>query len=49
LHRKILILVFTAAAGAGAVGITDWLSVNGTNEAVYLRQREDGHRWTWDT
>lgn len=49
MHRKILVLVLTAAAGAGAVGITDWLSVNGTNEAVYMRQREDGHRWTWDT
>ncbi len=48
MHRKILVLVLTAAAGAGAVGITDWLSVNGTNEAVYMRQREDGHRWTWD-
>ncbi len=40
--------VLAAAAGAGAVGVTDWLSVNGANEAVYLRQREDGHRWTWD-
>jgi len=38
----------TAVGGAGAVGITDWLHINGTNEAVYLRQREDGHRWTWD-
>jgi hypothetical protein len=44
-----LILVLTAAAGAGAVGITEWLTVNGTNEAVYMRQKEDGHRWTWDT
>lgn len=48
MYRKILILFLTAAAGAGAVGITDWLSVNGTNEAVYMRQRDDGHRWTWD-
>jgi len=48
LHRKIFVLVLTAAAGAGAVSVTDWLSVNGTNEAVYMRQREDGHRWTWD-
>jgi hypothetical protein len=48
LHRKLFVLVLTAAAGAGAVDVTDWLSVNGTNEAVYMRQREDGHRWTWD-
>jgi hypothetical protein len=49
LYRKIIAFVLTAAAGAGAVGVTDWLSINGTNEAFYLRQREDGHRWTWDT
>jgi hypothetical protein len=48
LYRNIIALVLMAAAGAGAVDITDWLSVNGTNEAVYMRQREDGHRWTWD-
>ena len=48
MHRKIFVLVLTAAAGAGAVSVTDWLSINGTNEAVYMRQREDGHRWTWD-
>ncbi len=47
--RKILALVLAAAAGAGAVNVTDWLSINGANEAVYMRQREDGHRWTWDT
>ncbi len=49
MYRKIIAFVLTAAAGAGAVGVTDWLSINGTNEAVYMRQREDGHRWTWDT
>jgi hypothetical protein len=37
-----------AATGALAISINDWLSVNGSNEAVYLRQREDGRRWTWD-
>lgn len=49
MFRKLIAFALTAAAGAGGVGITDWLSVNGTNEAVYMRQREDGHRWTWDT
>ncbi|HUU57516.1 MAG TPA: hypothetical protein VMW93_09250, partial [bacterium] len=47
--RKISVLLFlVAVAGAAAISINDWLSVNGTNEAVYLRQREDGRRWTWD-
>lgn len=49
MYRKIIAFVLAAAAGAGAVDVTDWLSINGTNEAVYMRQREDGHRWTWDT
>jgi hypothetical protein len=48
LQRITVVFLLAAAAGAGAVGITDWLNVNGTNEAVYMRQREDGHRWTWD-
>jgi len=47
--RKIsLFLILLAATGASALSINDWLSVNGTNEAVYLRQYEDGRRWTWD-
>ncbi len=48
MYRKIIGLVLAAAAGAYGVDMTEWLSVNGTNTAVYLRQREDGHRWTWD-
>lgn len=46
--RRTVVLALVAAAGAGAVDVRDWLSINGTNEAVYMRQREDGHRWTWD-
>lgn len=48
MYRKIIGLALVAAAGAVGVDLTEWLSVNGTNAAVYMRQREDGHRWTWD-
>jgi hypothetical protein len=48
LRRITVFLFLAAAAAAAAISINDWLSVNGTNEAVYLRQYEDGRRWTWD-
>lgn len=46
--RKLFGFILLAAAAAGAVTVTPWLAVNGSNQAVYMRQQEDGARWTWD-
>ncbi|MGD8718674.1 MAG: DUF6029 family protein [Candidatus Zixiibacteriota bacterium] len=46
--KKIIVLVLAVASAASAYNFNDWLSLNGTNSAVYMRQKEDGQRWTWD-
>jgi len=48
LLKKIYLTSFAAAAACGALSVTDWLNVNGANQLTYLRQYEDGKRWTWD-
>jgi len=46
--RKLIVGLLVAGASASALNFNEWLAVNGANKAVYLRQKEDGHRWTWD-
>ncbi len=46
--KWVIIALWASVAGVAAMTVNDWLAVNGANEATFLRQQEDGRRWTWD-
>lgn len=48
MFKKLVLLLAAGAVSAAAYNFNDWLSLNGTNEFNYLRQKEDGFAWKWD-
>ncbi|UCH78665.1 MAG: hypothetical protein JSU81_01570 [Candidatus Coatesbacteria bacterium] len=46
--KKLILLIVAGAVSAAGYSFNDWLSLNGTNEFNYLRQKEDGFAWKWD-
>lgn len=46
--KKVILTVLAAGGCAVALTVAEWLNVNGSNQFTYLRQYEDGKRWTWD-